>query len=165
VVDGQIVGAVGVSGAASAQQDEDVALAGAAAIVGPSTAQGVEPGVRYWKAPDVAAAFAKGAVLQDGTDGRNYMVHASRRDHPGLAEVHALDTDIIYVVQGSATLVTGGTLEQGKTTEANEIRGEVIRGGETRTIAPGDVVIVPNGTPHWFKDVTAPLTYYVVKVR
>jgi len=32
VVDGQIIGAIGVSGAASAQQDEDLAMAGAAAL-------------------------------------------------------------------------------------------------------------------------------------
>jgi glc operon protein GlcG len=165
VVGDQVVGAVGVSGAASAQQDEEVALAGAAAIAGPGAEGSGALRVSYWKGPDVAAAFAKGAVLYDGKDGRNYMVHASRRDKPGLAELHALDTDIIYVLQGAATLVTGGTIEQGKATEANEIRGDAIRGGETRTIAPGDVVIVPNGTPHWFKDVAGPLTYYVVKVR
>jgi glc operon protein GlcG len=139
-------------------------MAGAAAIAGAGVEEGAEPRVSYWQSQDVTAAFAKGAVLYDGKD-RNYMVHASRRDKPGLAEVHTLDTDIIYVLQGSATFVTGGVVEQGKTTEANEIRGDAVRGGETRTIAAGDVVIVPNGTPHWFKDVAGPLTYYVVKVR
>ena len=32
VVDGQVIGAVGVSGAASAQQDEELAIAGASAL-------------------------------------------------------------------------------------------------------------------------------------
>ena len=165
VVGDQVVGAVGVSGATSAHQDEELALAGAAAIAGTGADESADVGVSYWNSGDVAAAFAKGAVLFDGKDGSNYMVHASRRDKPGLAEVHALDTDIIYVLQGTATFVTGGTVEQGQATELHEVRGDAIRGGETRTIAPGDVVIVPNGTPHWFKDVTGPLTYYVVKVR
>jgi glc operon protein GlcG len=129
----------------------------------PPAAQQVQ--VRYWASADVAAAFNKGAVLYDGKEGRNYMVHASRRDKPGLAEVHTRDTDIIYVLQGSAIFVTGGEVVQGRTTDPDEIRGDTIRGGETRTLGAGDVVIVPNGTPHWFKDVRGPLTYYVVKVR
>src|SRR5439155_563143 len=57
--------------------------------------------VTYFPAEKVSAAFAKGAVLFDG-DGRNYMVHASRRDGAGQAEVHVKDTDIIYMLDGSA---------------------------------------------------------------
>ena len=113
----------------------------------------------------MAAAFAKGAVLFGGEGGRNYMVHASHREKAGMAEVHTLDADIIYVLEGSATFVTGGTVVAGKTIEPNEIRGTAINGGETRTIAKGDVIIVPNGTPHWFKEVSGPINYYVVKVR
>jgi glc operon protein GlcG len=166
LVDGQIVGAVGVSGAASAQEDEEVALAGAAAVGMQVSAGGpLRPmDVNYFTHDQVAAAFAKGGVLVDGA-GRNYMVHASRREKPGQVEVHVLDTDVIYVQNGSATLVTGGTMVGGKTTEPNEVRGESISGGETRTIARGDVITVPNGTPHWFEAVSGPLTYYVVKVR
>jgi glc operon protein GlcG len=40
-----------------------------------------------------------------------------------------------------------------------------VNGGETRKLVPGDVVIIPNGVPHWFKEVEAPFDYYVVKVR
>jgi glc operon protein GlcG len=162
VIGGQVVGGVGVSGAASAQQDEELALAGAAALGGEP---GAPPAVAYWKAPDVTAAFAAGAVLVDGRDGRNYMVHASRRDKAGLAEVHARDTDIIYVLDGTATVVTGGDVVDGRPTDPDEVRGASIRNGETRRLAKGDVLIVPKGTPHWFQDVTGPFTYYVVKVR
>jgi glc operon protein GlcG len=164
-VDGTVVGAVGVSGAASAQQDEELAIAGAAAVSASAGDGPTGPGVSHWKSPEVAAAFARGAVLLDGKDGRSYTVHASRREQPGQAEVHTLDTDIIYVLDGTATFVTGGAVEQGTTTEPNEIRGNAIRGGEARTIGPGDVLVVPNGTPHWFSDVKGPLNYYVVKVR
>ena len=79
--------------------------------------------------------------------------------------MHELDADIIYVLEGSATFVTGGAVENGKVIAANEIRGSSIAGGEVRRITKGDVLIVPNGTPHWFKDVSGPLNYYVVKVR
>ena len=53
----------------------------------------------------------------------------------------------------------------GKTTGLDEIRGSNVEGGETRTVTEGDVIIVPNGTPHWFKEVSGPLLYYVVKVQ
>ena len=120
--------------------------------------------VTYFPAEKVSAAFTKGAVLFDGA-GRNYMVHASRRDGAGQAEVHVKDTDIIYVLEGSTTFVTGGTVVDGKTTAPDEIRGTSVKDGETRRIGKGDVIIVPNGTPHWFKDVDGPVLYYVVKVR
>jgi len=157
VVDGEIIGAVGVSGASSAQEDEELAMAGAAAATAPAP-------VSYFEAPRVLEAFAKGSVLFDG-DGRNYMVHASRRDAAGQAEVHAKDADIIYVVDGTATLVTGGTVVDAKSTAPDEVRGRQIAGGETRTLTKGDVLIVPAGTPHWFEKVPAAFTYYVVKVR
>jgi glc operon protein GlcG len=160
IANGQVVGAIGVSGN-TPKEDEDIAKAGAAAF---ATAPVNYP-ISYWKSGDVAAAFAKGSVLFDGDDGRNYMVHASHREGPGMAEVHELDADIIYVLEGSATFVTGGTVEGGKTTAPSEIRGTSITNGETRRIAKGDVLIVPSGTPHWFKDVNGPLNYYVVKVR
>ena len=120
--------------------------------------------VTYFPAEKVAAAFAKGAVLFDGT-GTNYMVHASRRDAAGQAEVHVKDTDIIYILDGTTTFVTGGTLVDGKTTAPDEIRGTAVTDGDTHRIGKGDVIIVPNGTPHWFKDVQGPVLYYVVKVR
>lgn len=120
--------------------------------------------VIYFPKDQVAAAFAKGGALLDGT-GRNYTIIAGRREKPGMAEVHTVDTDIIYVLHGSATYVTGGTLVDGKTTEPNEIRGASIEGGDTREISKGDVIVVPNNTPHWFKGVSALCTYFVVKVR
>jgi mannose-6-phosphate isomerase-like protein (cupin superfamily) len=82
-----------------------------------------------------------------------------------VAEVHTKDADIIYVQDGSATFVTGGTVVDPQSIAPDEIRGPEITGGESRTLTKGDVIIVPAGTPHWFKDVPAPLLYYVVKAR
>ena len=166
-VDGQIVGGVGVSGASSAQQDEELAIAGAEAAKSfssdPSTAL---PPVVYLDRAKVAAAFSKGAVLFDGNGGeRNYMVHASHRDQPGMAEIHTQDTDIIYVLEGTTTFVTGGTAVDPKNIAPYEIRGVSISGGETRRLQKGDVIIVPNGVPHWFKEIPGPFNYFVVKVR
>lgn len=160
LLDGQVLGAVGVSGAASAQQDEELAIAAASALNGPTNAALI----KFFSGAEVDAAFQKGAVLVDG-QGRNYMIHASRREKPGQAEVHTNDADLIYVLSGEATFVTGGKMVGGKNTAADEIRGDAIEGGETRTIAKGDVLVVPAGTPHWFKAVKGPVLYYVVKVR
>jgi len=160
MIDGQIVGGVGVSGAASAVQDEELAIAGATAL----TELKMTP-VKFIDAKMVSDGFARGAVLEDGSNGENYMVHASRREKPGMSEVHELDTDIIYVLDGTATFVTGGTSVDPKMVAVNEFRGSMIDGGETRSLKRGDVVIVPKGTPHWFKQVDGAFLYYVVKVR
>ena len=156
-VDGAIVGAVGVSGASSAAEDEDLAVLAAAAATAPAGK------VSYFDSTQVRDAFAKGSVLFD--QGERYMVHASRRDAAGLAEVHAKDADIIYVLDGTAALVTGGTVVEPKTTAPDEVRGTQIQGGDTRQLKKGDVLIVPAGTPHWFQKVPGVFTYYVVKVR
>ncbi len=172
--EGRVVGAVGVSGAASAQQDEELAIAGAKALEGMEMA-GMSHGhaplpVTYIESQTVSAAFAKGAVLVGEGEkmmhaARNYMVHASHRDKAGVVEIHELDTDIVYVLKGSAQLVTGGTPVGATTVAPHEVRAPTVEGGESRRLAPGDVVIIPNGVPHWFKEVGAPFDYYVVKVR
>jgi glc operon protein GlcG len=167
-VDGQIVGGVGVSGAASAQQDEELAIAGANVFsVDAKTSDLMpanKPPVLFFDATQVSASFSTGSVLLDGTN-RNYMVNTSRRDKPGLAEVHTLDTDIIYVLQGSATFVTGGIVVEAKQIQPDEIRGGRIEGGDVRRLSKGEVIVVPANTPHWFKEVNGEFLYYTIKVR
>jgi len=118
--------------------------------------------VSYFPAARVKNAFIKGMPLIEIA---NYKVHASHRDGPGVVEVHTRDTDIIYVLEGTAILVTGGTIVDGKQIEPEEIRGKDVNGGEIRRITKGDVIVIPHGTPHWFKEVDGPIDYYVVKVR
>ena len=151
---GEFVGAIGVSGAKSAAHDEEIAEAAVAAFDSGQT-------ITYLGAKDVQAAFAVGRPLTETAD---YKVHASRREAAGQAEVHEKDTDLIHVLSGQATLVTGGKVVDPKPTGPGEIRGASIEGGETRVLKPGDVLVVPHGVPHWFRDVQGPLTYYVVKV-
>jgi glc operon protein GlcG len=172
--EGKVVGAIGVSGAASAQQDEELAIVGAKSldsmeVAGMTNGHSPLP-VTYIESQKVAASFAKGSVLvgEDETmmhAARNYMVHASHRDKPGVVEIHAHDTDIVYVLKGSAQLITGGAPVGAKTIAPHEFQAPAVEGGETRKLVPGDVVIIPNGVPHWFKEVEAPFDYYVVKVR
>ena len=167
ILNGEIIGGVGVSGASSAAQDEDLAIAGAEAATAFSSTDPTasSSAVTFFDKKQVDEGFAKGAVLFDGGDGRNYMVHASRRESPGMVEVHTKDVDILYVLQGSATIVTGGSMVDGHNIAPDEIRGKEIVGGETRSLAPGDAMIIPNGVPHWFREIQGPFLYYVVKVR
>lgn len=157
-IDGQIVGAIGVSGASSAQQDDEIAQAGADAFA--KMAASSEERVQYLNRDQVSEAFKKGAPLLRGPA---YKVDASRRDAPGEAEIHLVDTDIFYVQRGSATFVTGGDIVKGYSLAPNEIRGQSILNGETHELKKGDIIVVPSGTPHWFKSVSGPFTYYVVK--
>jgi quercetin dioxygenase-like cupin family protein len=93
------------------------------------------------------------------------MVHASRREKPGQSEIHTKDADIIYVLEGKATIVTGGISDDAKNIAADELRGTSIRNGQTRQLTKGDVMVIPHGVPHQFVEVSNPFLYYVVKVR
>src|SRR5205809_1624673 len=177
IIGEEVVGGVGVSGAASANQDEELALAGAAAFSAPTQADppsktgsanevSAAPMMKatndaiFIDASHVAAAFAKGRPLLETA---GYKVHASRRIEPGQAEIHTLDTDVIYVVDGSATLVTGGKAVDAKEIAPNEIRGTKIEGGEAHQIAKGELIVIPNGVPHQFTAVSGELHYFVCK--
>ena len=121
-------------------------------------------GVKILAGADVRVAFEKGTPLLN-KDGNNYWLLAGRRDKPGQSELHEKDLDIFYVLQGSATFITGGKMVEGKSTAPGEVRGTAIEGGETHTLSKDDVVIIPPGVPHWFKDVQGLFLYYVVKVQ
>lgn len=151
-----VVGAVGVSGAASAQQDDEIAQAAADAFVAATPVASVQ----YRAAPLVRDAFAQGTTLVESSD---FRVNASRRDGPGEAEVHLRDTDVFYVLEGRAEIVTGGTLAGARTDGDGELRAPAIDGGMPRELAPGDVLTIPRGVPHRFTRVDAPFVYYVVK--
>jgi mannose-6-phosphate isomerase-like protein (cupin superfamily) len=104
---------------------------------------------------------AKGGTLVTAPD---LTVLISHRASPGEVEVHDKETDTFYVMDGSATLVTGGTMVGGRVTAPNQHRGKSMTGGETHHLTKGDVIVIPAGIPHWFKEVPRSIDYYVVKV-
>lgn len=88
-----------------------------------------------------------------------------RRTVPGKSEVHADFTDVWYVIEGSATLVTGGTMVDPANTAPGEIRGDGIEDGKSRRVQKGDFAVVPADTPHWISAVDGDeILYIVVKV-
>jgi mannose-6-phosphate isomerase-like protein (cupin superfamily) len=117
--------------------------------------------VTYIDHEKVAAAFGKGGALAKGSD---FTAAGARRTAAGQVEVHEKETDIMYVVDGEATFVTGGTMLGGKQTKAGQFLGTDIQGGTTYHLVKGDMVVIPAGTPHWFKEVPQFVNYYLVKV-
>jgi len=104
---------------------------------------------------------AKGGTLVSAPD---LTVMVVNRTGPGEVEIHDKETDTFHVLDGSATLVTGGTMAGGKVTAPNQRRGKDITGGEIHHLTKGDVIVIPAGIPHWFKEVPQSINYYVVKV-
>src|SRR6185295_13207930 len=118
-------------------------------------------GVTYVDHEKVTAALSKGGSLVSAPD---LLVSGSHRDKAGQVEVHDKETDVIYVVDGTATFVTGGTMVGGKMTQPGQHMGADIKGGQTHHLSKGDVIVIPAKTPHWFKEVPQSVSYYVVKV-
>lgn len=136
-----------------------IILMGIFASVAVSEPKAIAP-VTYIDSEKVSAAFAKGQPLIE-TPG--YKVQAGRRQGPGLVELHTQETDVFYIVDGTATFVTGGTMVDGKLVSPGQMRGTSITGGETHHLKKGDVIIVPNGTPHQFIETSNPFLYFIVK--
>jgi mannose-6-phosphate isomerase-like protein (cupin superfamily) len=104
------------------------------------------------------------ATEQFGTWGNNLAMIA-HREADGEAEVHEKVVDYIIVESGDATIVVGGTVPNGKTTAPGEIRGPSIEGGVKKKLATGDVLRIPQNTPHQLLvEKGKQFTYMVVKV-
>lgn len=82
-----------------------------------------------------------------------YTATLEYRASAGAPAVHPKEAEMIYVIDGSATFVTGGKLT-----------GATIQGGETRTVSKGDFMVVPEGTPHWFSAVDGAVVLMTIKV-
>lgn len=125
---------------------------------------GGSDGVQYFDHQTAEATAWKRSPLFPMGSG-NYSVITAKRKEPGLVEIHTRDTDVMYIIEGSATFVTGGKALNAKSTVPNEIRGTGMEGGTVRQVSKGDVIIVPHGVPHWFKVVPSQVYYFIVKVR
>jgi len=110
---------------------------------------------------EMLAKFQNGDLVAEASA---YRVTASHRNKAGQPEVHETVTDIFYVTDGRATVVLGGELVGGKMTRPHEYRGDAIRNGQAHEVGPGDVLVIPAGTPHWFQTVPNEVSYLVVKV-
>lgn len=115
----------------------------------------------------IQALASKGLSFADKNIARygNHYLLLARRGETGSSELHEHEADIFIVQSGAATIVTGGKIVKPQTTKLGEIRGSSIEGGERHTLATGDIIHIPAGTPHQLLiDKGTPFAYFVVKV-
>jgi mannose-6-phosphate isomerase-like protein (cupin superfamily) len=126
------------------------------------TAAGVPTVVTYVHHDKVSATMAKGgSIIND----HGLVVLAQRRG-AGEVEVHEKTNHVFIIVEGEATLVTGGTLVDARQTAPDQRRAPSVQGGEIHHLSKGDVITIPAKTPHWFKEVpTQTIAYYAVNTE
>jgi uncharacterized protein GlcG (DUF336 family) len=161
VAHGEVAGAIGVSGATSADEDQELAVIGAEAAAAAAD-DGDSNGASYFPSDEVRKRFEEGGLLLDS---RGYKIDAGRREAPGEVEYHEHVVDVMRVVEGEATVITGGELVEPREVAAGELRAASIEGGTKHELSEGDVLAVPNGVPHQFVAVSGPFLYFVVKVE
>jgi len=110
----------------------------------------------------IDAKFETGGLLLDAGA---YKLDAGRRTAPGEVEYHERVVDVMHVVRGNATVVTGGEMRDAREVGPGEIRARTIDGGTPQVLGEGDVLAIPSGVPHQFTDVSDPFLYFVVKVE
>ena len=85
-----------------------------------------------------------------------YRINVIRRAQGATPLTHAGNTELHYIIEGSATVVTGGNV-------VRDSNGATVEGGVSRRVSKGDVILVPADTPHWYKDVDGSVTYLEVR--
>jgi glc operon protein GlcG len=158
---GEVIGAIGVSGASSADEDQELAALGAKAAEA-AASNGGGNGAAFFSSATLGRKFKKGGLLLEE---QRYKIDAGRRVKPGEAEYHEHEVDVMHVVQGEATVVTGGELRNPHEVAPGELRAAGVKGGKRQKLKEGDVLAIPEGVPHQFVDVSDPFLYFVVKVE
>jgi mannose-6-phosphate isomerase-like protein (cupin superfamily) len=125
----------------------------------------------YKSAAELMATLAKNAQTKSDqatspiANEDHYRINIVRRGSAGTAMAHATGpakgSEVHYIIDGAATVVTGGTLV--RPTSANGPATTIIEGGESRRVTKGDVIVIPAGTPHWYKNVEGSVTYLEVR--
>ncbi|MFL0413990.1 cupin domain-containing protein [uncultured Sphingomonas sp.] len=93
-----------------------------------------------------ASSFAYDPLLMDGET----VAALEYWKAPGKPAVHPDAAEYAIVIEGAGTLVSGGTLVAPRTTKPGLVEGRRIEGGTSRTLSPGDIILIPAGVPHWF---------------
>ena len=104
-----------------------------------------------------AARAAAGAQISSNVaTSDQYSINVVRRTTGATPLAHAGNTELHHIIEGSATVVTGGKIVRGAS-------GATIEGGVSRHVGPGDVILVPPDTPHWYQTVEGSVTYLEVR--
>ena len=131
------------------------------------------PSASFMSAADITKGLAT-AVATDAAAGAAVTIapgiavrRRSGAGEPQYAIIHPFSTEIYYIIEGTASLVTGGRLDLPLAPSADPdiVRSKAIKDGVARKVAKGDVIVVPPGTPHWFSAIEGSITYLESRVR
>ena len=122
----------------------------------------------YVSAADLDAALKKAtAANPDMSTARidnhdQYRINIVRRGKPAGAIAHSIGTELHYIIEGSGTIVTGGTTVRPPDGAPQGTLAK-IEGGVTRTVAKGDAILIPENTPHWYSEINGAIAYLEVR--
>jgi mannose-6-phosphate isomerase-like protein (cupin superfamily) len=112
------------------------------------------------------AARADGSASETLEKYPHHYTMLAFRTRDGGGELHQTFADLFYIVDGHATLITGGDVVDPKTTAPGELRGASVKGGSRQELKTGDVVHIPAGMPHQMLVANGEtVSYFVVKVE
>jgi mannose-6-phosphate isomerase-like protein (cupin superfamily) len=147
-----------------------VAMIAMAATV---SAQAGAPGVKAKAELEQLAEGLRSGKLTGDHDlfsgGSRYTIDTSyfSANHKATAQAHVDTDEVFMVLSGSAQVTLGGELE-GKffaKGDKNQPRGTGIKGGTTWRVAQGDLVSIPQGTPHHVDPADGYIVYAVIKIH
>jgi mannose-6-phosphate isomerase-like protein (cupin superfamily) len=137
---------------------------GAAAATAPAPPPG-SAGI-YKSDAELTLALKKAIAAANGNQANSaiantdqYRINIVHREKAQGALAHEGNTELHYIIDGAGVVVTGGKIVPG----AGGNNSATIEGGETHAVKKGDVLIVPAGSAHWYKEVTTPITYLEVR--
>jgi mannose-6-phosphate isomerase-like protein (cupin superfamily) len=149
-------------------------LVAAAALAQQPAVQPPPPAIKtFASSADVAALLVKakserkegqGLVSERILQLAPYNANLEYRASVAAAAVHEREAEVFYVIDGTATMVTGGKLVNETRTNADNLTGTAIEGGMSQTVAKGDFIIVPENTPHWFSAINGAIVLMTLHV-
>ena len=122
---------------------------------------GVPAAVHYISHDKVTEVMTKGGPIVSDPG----LVVLAQRRAAGEVEVHDRTNHVFVMVEGEATLIVGGTMENSRRTAPDQVRAASVKGGTTYHLTKGDVITIPAKTPHWFKEVPSKtVAYYAINI-
>ncbi len=142
---------------------KNVLLAALGLTVG-LTAADSPPSALYKTGSELTTALKAGQATPDMltsevSNSDRHRINVVRRTKPAGAVAHEGFAELHHIIEGSGTLVTGGAIVRATGGRG----GATIQNGVSKHVGPGDVILIPAGMPHWYKDLDGTITYLEVR--
>jgi len=131
------------------------------------------PFITYFSHEKVDASFAQALASTGSRDlfarkdrqGRTWAIHSNSRGKADEGQLHSHEdwTGVVVIMSGAATFITPGAAAAAQGTRATPEGGALVGAGESHHVSKGDVVIIPPGAPHMYKNIEEPFRYLVVQ--